>query len=83
MADAEMLEAMQDFADGSVDFEKVFALTWTKMMNSDRFDGPTGTACGEKVCMCPEMFAGAPSRKLMFSSEPAPEPTPAPMSCYC
>merc|ERR1712216_945272 len=28
-------------------FKADFAAAWTKVMNSDRFDGPTGSLCGQ------------------------------------
>lgn len=45
--DPETLDAAQAFAADNDVFLKEFAAAWTKMMNADRFDGPTGSVCGD------------------------------------
>merc|ERR1719319_500846 len=47
-ADPEFLAAVQDFAADEQRFLSEFAGAWTKMMNADRFDGPTGNVCNSK-----------------------------------
>jgi len=43
--DAELQAAAQDFAEDNDYFLNTFAGAWVKMMNADRFSGPTGNVC--------------------------------------
>ena len=43
--DSELLSLTQAFAQDNEAFLDEFAEVWTKLMNADRFDGPTGGAC--------------------------------------
>ena len=43
--DAELLEYAQEFASDYQYFVENFAKAWTKLMNSDRFDGPINNHC--------------------------------------
>jgi len=43
--DASFLAIAQDFASDNSLFLQEFASAWTKLMNIDRFDGPTGNVC--------------------------------------
>jgi len=43
--DPELLAISQDFASDNAAFKKEFSRAWTKLMTSDRFDGPTGNVC--------------------------------------
>lgn len=47
-ADPEMLAIAQEFAGDENLFFTKFADAWTKLMNADRFDGPTGNLCYKK-----------------------------------
>ena len=47
--DAELLEYAQEFASDYLHFEENLAKAWTKLMNSDRFDGPTNNLCDQKM----------------------------------
>merc|ERR1719499_292458 len=44
-ASPETLTAVQDYAGDKDGFLEDLANVWTKMMNADRFDGPTGNLC--------------------------------------
>jgi len=43
--DDELLAAAQEFAEDNLLFVDTFTAAWTKMMNADRFTGPTTNAC--------------------------------------
>ena len=43
--DAELGAIAQEFAADDALFRAEFAAAWTKLMNADRFDGPTGNLC--------------------------------------
>jgi catalase (peroxidase I) len=43
--DAELLSIAQEFANNETTFLNDFASAWTKLMNSDRFDGPSANLC--------------------------------------
>lgn len=43
--DPEFATAAQDFASDNDMFLEEFAAAWTKVMNADRYDGPTGNLC--------------------------------------
>lgn len=43
--DPELASHAQDFASDNALFLDTFAAAWTKVMNQDRFDGPTGNIC--------------------------------------
>lgn len=43
--DPEFYIAVQEFASDEAVWKIEFAAAWTKMMNADRFDGPTGNLC--------------------------------------
>jgi len=43
--DATYLAYVQNFAEDNTSFLSFFAQTWTKLMNIDRFAGPTGNVC--------------------------------------
>jgi len=45
VARPETLTAVQDYAGDNDLFLADFGAAWTKMMNADRFDGPTGNVC--------------------------------------
>merc|ERR1712070_592307 len=45
--DAELLAIAQEFAVDEASFKAELATAWTKLMTSDRFDGPTGNVCDE------------------------------------
>eukprot|EP00164_Ancoracysta_twista_P001494 GFYU01001958.1.p1 GENE.GFYU01001958.1~~GFYU01001958.1.p1 ORF type:complete len:719 (-),score=245.26 GFYU01001958.1:159-2315(-) len=45
--DAELLAIVQDYAGDNELFTKEFSAAWTKLMNADRFDGPTGNVCNK------------------------------------
>ena len=43
--DAELGAIAQEFAADDALFRAEFAAAWTKLINADRFDGPTGNLC--------------------------------------
>lgn len=43
--DPEFSAAAQDYASDNELFLRDFAAAWTRIMNADRFDGPTGNVC--------------------------------------
>jgi len=43
--DSELNYLVQELAQDNEAFLDEFALVWTKLMNADRFDGPTGSVC--------------------------------------
>merc|ERR1712046_525368 len=45
--DAELLDIAQEYAVDEAAFKAELATAWTKLMTSDRFDGPTGNVCDE------------------------------------
>jgi catalase-peroxidase len=45
--DAEYLALAQDYASDNALFVRSFASAWTKVMNADRYDGPTGSKCAQ------------------------------------
>jgi hypothetical protein len=45
VASAPHLAVVQEFAGDESAYLKTLASAWTKMMNADRFDGPTGNVC--------------------------------------
>jgi len=47
--DADTLAIVQDFASDNEYFLVEFVSAWTKVMNSDRFDGPVGNLCEAKI----------------------------------
>jgi len=49
VASAETLAAVQDYAGDEEMFLSDLSDVWTKMMNADRFDGPTGNVCEDDV----------------------------------
>jgi len=48
--DPELASHAQDFASDNALFLDTFAAAWTKVMNQDRFDGPTGNICDRAGC---------------------------------
>jgi len=46
--DAPLLAIVQEFASDATEFMKQFQSAWAKVMNADRFDGPSGNVCNEK-----------------------------------
>ena len=72
MMDAEMLEALREFATSPENvFKEVFAITWTKLMNADRHDGSTGNACTDNAAMCVCSEALMPPMLARFASMPS------------
>lgn len=45
--DSELLQYAQEFASDDKHFKESFAHAWTKLMNSDRFDGPINNLCDQ------------------------------------
>lgn len=43
--DPEMLAIVQDFVANGAAFKNTFAYAWAKLMNADRYDGPSSNAC--------------------------------------
>jgi len=54
-----------EFAGDQSAFLAAFGAAWTKVMNADRFDGPTGTRCALPVAAPPAAAGGATTRKLI------------------
>jgi catalase (peroxidase I) len=44
-----LASAAKDYSANAAAFSDDFNAAWVKVMNNDRFDGPTGSACSAQV----------------------------------
>ena len=47
--DSELGAIAEEFAGDNLEFLDAFGMAWTKVMNRDMFDGPTGNTCSTTV----------------------------------
>lgn len=70
VASAETLSAVQDYAGNKEMYLEDLSNVWTKMMNADRFSGPTGNLCESQMTktevMTPESDKTEISSMLLF-----------------
>ncbi len=80
--DAELAAISQNFASDNDLFLETFVHAWTKLQNSDRFEGSTGNLCDHHEGEMPPCTVFIPTQNLFptrIRTEPQPEvtlPTP-------
>jgi len=77
--DPEFLAAAQDFSADNEMFLEEFAAAWTKVMQADRYDGPTGNLCEPYVSAAEKAKheSGCPLESVMVNPLSSPSSTPS------